>query len=90
MDFELTEEQRDIKRAAREFAEGEFVDIARECDIKEIYPREVVKKAAELGFVGVYVPEEYGGAGLGFLEDVLVCEEFSRVCLLYTSPSPRD
>ena len=79
MDFELTEEQRDIIRAAREFAEGEFPEIARECDQKEEFPRHLWKKACQLGFVGVYINEEYGGAGLGFLEHCLITEEFWRV-----------
>ncbi len=79
MGFELTEEQKDIRKAVREFAEGEIADIARECDINEIFPRDLVKKAAQLGLIGVYIPEEYGGAGLGFFEDVIVSEELSRV-----------
>jgi alkylation response protein AidB-like acyl-CoA dehydrogenase len=79
MDFELTEEQKDIIRAAREFAEGEFPEIAQECDRKEEFPRHLWKKACQLGFVGVYIGEEYGGAGLGFLEHCLITEEFWRV-----------
>lgn len=79
MDFELTEEQRDIIRAARAFAEGEFPEIARECDRKEEFPKTLWKKACQLGFVGVYIKEEYGGAGLGFLEHCLITEEFWRV-----------
>ncbi len=79
MDFELTEEQRDIIRAAREFAEGEFPEIAQECDRKEEFPRHLWKKACQLGFVGVYIKTEYGGAGLGFLEHCLITEEFWRV-----------
>ena len=49
MDFSLSKEQTDIKRAAREFAEGEFTEIAQACDQEEKYPRDLVKKAAELG-----------------------------------------
>ncbi|MHC1570079.1 MAG: acyl-CoA dehydrogenase family protein [Candidatus Syntropharchaeales archaeon] len=79
MNFELTEEQKDIRKAAREFAEGEIADVAKEYDRDEIYPRDIIKKAAQLGFIGIYIPEEYGGAGLGFLDDVIVAEEFSRV-----------
>jgi len=79
MDFELTEEQRDIIKAAREFAEGEFPEIAQECDRKEEFPRHLWKKACQLGFVGVYIKEEYGGAGLGVLEHCLITEEFWRV-----------
>ncbi len=79
MDFELTPEQLDIKRAAREFAEGEFPDLAQDCDRNEEFPRNLWKKACELGFVGVFIPEAYGGAGLGFLEHCLINEEFWRV-----------
>ncbi len=79
MDFALTKEQMDIKMAAREFAEKEFTDIAEECDEKEIFPKEVWKKACELGFVGSFISEEYGGPGLGLLEYTLIAEEFWRV-----------
>lgn len=77
--FELTEEQKDIKRAAREFAEGEIRPIARELDEKEEFDPKLWKKAAELGFLAVFVPEEYGGAGYGYLEQCLIIEEFARV-----------
>jgi len=77
--FELTKEQRDIRKAAREFAEKEFKDIARELDEKEEYDDRIRKKAAELGFIGVFIDEKYGGAGLGNLEQCLIIEEFARV-----------
>jgi acyl-CoA dehydrogenase len=79
MEFDLTEEQKDIIKAAREFAEGEFPDLAQECDRKEEFPRHLWEKACELGFVGVFIPETYGGAGLGFLEHCFINEEFWRV-----------
>lgn len=79
MDFELTDEQKDIQKAAREFAEKMFPEIAEECDLNETFPMELWKKACELGFVGVFIDEAYGGAGLGFLEHALITEEFSRV-----------
>ena len=79
MDFQLTKEQQDIKKAAREFALGEFTDVAREYDINETVPMEIIKKAKELGLIGLYIPEEYGGPGLGFLEWAMVMEEFWRV-----------
>ncbi|HUV59669.1 MAG TPA: acyl-CoA dehydrogenase family protein, partial [Desulfatiglandales bacterium] len=79
MDFDLTKNQEDIKKAAREFAEGEFPEIAQECDQQEKYPRELVTKAAELGFIGLNFPEEYGGSGYGYLEKCLITEEFWRV-----------
>ncbi len=79
MNFNLTREQRDIRKAAREFAEGEFPEIAQACDQEEKYPRDLVKKAAELGFIGLNLPEKYGGSGYGYLEKCIVSEEFWRV-----------
>ena len=79
MDFDLSKEQRDIKKAARRFAEGEFPNIAQECDRQEKYPRDLVTKAAELGFIGVNIPNEYGGGGCGYLEKCIIAEEFWRV-----------
>jgi len=79
LDFSLTDEQRDIKNAAREFAENEFPPIAEEFDEKEIFPREVWKKACELGFVGAFIAPAYGGSGLGLLDYTLIAEEFWRV-----------
>jgi alkylation response protein AidB-like acyl-CoA dehydrogenase len=79
MDFELTHRQKQICRAAREFAEGEFPEIAREYDRREEFPRDLWKKACELGFIGVFIKKEYGGLGLGFLEFAMVMEEFWRV-----------
>lgn len=75
----MTPIQEDIKRAAREFAEKEFPRYAEECDREEEVPRELLKKARELGFVGIFVDESYGGMGLGYLETALVMEEFWRV-----------
>jgi acyl-CoA dehydrogenase len=79
MNFELTDEQKDIKKAAREFAEGMFPEVAEECDLNETFPRALWKKACDLGFIGVFIDEAYGGPGLGFLEHSLIAEEFSRV-----------
>ena len=79
MDFDLTKEQQIIQKAAREFAKGEFTDVARDLDINEEYPTEIVKKAKELDLIGLFVPEEYGGPGLGFLEQAMVLEEFWKI-----------
>jgi acyl-CoA dehydrogenase len=79
MDFELTNRQKQICRAAREFAEGEFPEIAREYDRREEFPRDLWKKACELGFIGIFIKKEYGGLGLGFLEFAMVMEAFWRV-----------
>ncbi len=79
MDFQLTKEQQDIKNAAKEFAEGEFPLVAKECDEKEELDMALLEKARELGFVGAYIPEEYGGPGLDFFEKALIVEEFWRI-----------
>jgi len=79
MDFTLTKEQIDIQKAAREFALGEFPDRAQEFDRNETFDLDIWRKACELGFVGVFIDEQYGGAGLGFLEHCLITEEFWAV-----------
>jgi len=77
--FELTQEQIDIQKAAREFATKEFTkERAEEADEKEEFPFELWKKTCELGFIGIHFPEEYGGAGMGIFENILVVEEFCR------------
>ncbi|MBN1105830.1 MAG: acyl-CoA/acyl-ACP dehydrogenase [Deltaproteobacteria bacterium] len=79
MDFELTKEQKDIQKAAREFALGEFPEKAQEFDRNETFDPAIRKKACDLGFVGVFIDEAYGGAGLGFFEHCLITEEFWAV-----------
>ena len=79
MDFNLTPSQLDVRKAAREFAEGEFRDIAKECDSEETFKVELFKKAAQLGFIGIFIDEKYGGGGFGYLENAIVMEEFWRV-----------
>jgi alkylation response protein AidB-like acyl-CoA dehydrogenase len=79
VDFELTNRQKQIRLAAREFAEGEFPGVARDYDRREEFPRDLWKKACELGFIGLFIKKEYGGLGLGFLEFAMVMEEFWRV-----------
>ena len=78
MDFELTEDQRGIQALAREIAEAEIVPNAASWDREHRFPDELFPKLAELGLMGVCVPEEYGGAGADFLSYVLVLEELSR------------
>ena len=79
MDFTLSKEQRDIVKAARKFALGEFPDRALEFDREETFDLDIWRKACELGFVGVFIPPAYGGAGMGFLEHCLISEEFWAV-----------
>lgn len=79
--FELTKEQLDIQKAANEFAEGEFIDVARELDEKGCFDDRLWKKAADLGFLAVFIPEAYEGMGMGYLEQCLIIEQFARVDL---------
>jgi hypothetical protein len=79
LDFSLTPEQQAIRETAREFARREVDPIVEACDEAQRFPREVMAKAGELGFLGVLIPEELGGAGLGYIEYVLIVTELSRV-----------
>ena len=79
VDYSLTDDQKQIIEAARKFARTEFPKVARECDREEKFPRDVWQKAGELGFMGILIPPEYGGLGLGCLEHAMVMEEFWRV-----------
>jgi len=79
MDFNLTKEQADIQKAAREFARGEFdPDRILEWDRNQEYPVSIWKRACELGFQGVHFPESYGGQGLELLDHALIIEAFCR------------
>ncbi len=77
MDFKLSEEQEMIRDAAREFAQKEIVPIAAEFDRSGEFPVDTIRKAGELGFMGIEVPEEYGGAGLDTIGYALLMEEIS-------------
>jgi alkylation response protein AidB-like acyl-CoA dehydrogenase len=80
MEFKLNEEQLEIKRAVREFAEKELTpELALEYDQKEEFPMNLYKKAAQLGFTSMQIPEKYGGQGYGLLEACIVVEELCRV-----------
>jgi alkylation response protein AidB-like acyl-CoA dehydrogenase len=78
MEFQLTDDQRELRRAVREFAEKEIVPFASEWDEEEKFPAEVIRKLGELGFLGVIFPERYGGAGLSYSDYALVIEELAR------------
>jgi alkylation response protein AidB-like acyl-CoA dehydrogenase len=77
MNLELTEEQRMIQSAAREFAQNEIAPIAARFDLSGEFPAETIAKAGELGFMGVEVPEEFGGAGFDAISYALVIAEIS-------------
>jgi hypothetical protein len=79
MDFELTAEQIQLRKTVREFAEAEIAPHVREWDEHSTFPAELLPELGELGLMGVIFPEEYGGAGLGYIEYALVIEELSRV-----------
>ena len=79
MDFEYTREQIQLRRAVREFAQAEIAPHVLEWDENQTFPLEVVKKLGQLGYMGAIFPEEYGGAGLGYIEYSIIIEELSRV-----------
>src|SRR5438874_3155050 len=79
MHFELTEEQVQMKMSVREFAEAEIAPHVMEWDETQHFPVELQPKLAALGLMGVLFPEEYGGAGLGYVEYATAIEELSRV-----------
>ena len=80
MDFRLTEQQRELQDAARVFARKELPDLAREMEEKDFsVPAEMVRRYGEMGFLGVNLPEQYGGLGLGHLEALLVLEQFAMI-----------
>jgi alkylation response protein AidB-like acyl-CoA dehydrogenase len=79
MDFSQSEELKEIRRTVREFAEREIRPNMMEWDENQTFPREVLATLAELGFMGILIPPEYGGAGLGYQEYSTIVEEVSRV-----------
>ena len=80
MNLELTEEQKLLQRSVREFAEAEVKPLAAEIDETGRFPRETLRKAAELGLTGISVAEEWGGAGMDHMSYSIVMEEIARVC----------
>ncbi len=79
MDFEYTPEQVQLRREVREFAAREIAPHVMEWDENQTFPLEVIKKLGELGYMGAIFPEDYGGAGLGYVEYAIIIEELSRV-----------
>jgi len=78
MDFSLSEEHRMLQQAVREFAEKEIMPYGKEYDEKKVYPWEIYRKAARLGFIGASIPEEYNGAGMDCLAEAIISMEFTR------------
>ncbi len=79
MDFEFSQEQKILKKMVRDFAEKEIKPHVMEWDEGQIFPKELFHKMGELGFLGVVIPEEYGGAGYGYVEYAIIIEELSRI-----------
>ena len=79
MDYNLTDEQKDIVSTAREIADRDIKPVRQKYDREGVFPWDIVKILGEAGLFGVYIPEEYGGRGLGVMELVLVVEELSKV-----------
>jgi butyryl-CoA dehydrogenase len=81
MDYFFTEEQKMIRDLARQIAEEKIVPVRAELDEKEEFPREIMEVLAQSDMFGIFVPEEYGGLGMGALELCIAVEELSRACL---------
>ncbi len=79
MEFSFTDEQQQLRRSVREFAEGEIAPHVMEWDEASHFPVEIMPKLAQMGLLGIIFPEQYGGAGLGYIEYVIAIEELSRV-----------
>src|SRR5688572_26598602 len=79
MQFDLTEEQQQIRRLVRDFADGEVRPVAEELDREKRFPYEIVEKLGELGLMGIPFPQEYGGGGADTLSYALATEELARV-----------
>ena len=87
MDFSLTEEQRTLQDTVRRFAEGELIDVARECEERdEPPPSGILKKFANMGLLGVNIPEDLGGVGMSHMDAVLVLEEVGRISAAVAFP----
>ena len=78
--FELSEDHQAIRAAIREFAENEIKPHVAELDETQTFPKEIFTKLGNLGFLGVVIPTEYNGSGLGYVEYAIIVEEVARVC----------
>jgi butyryl-CoA dehydrogenase len=80
MNFELTKQQKLAQKIAREFAQQELEPRAQELDETMEFPRDAIQKMAQLGFMGISIPKEYGGAGLDTVSYTLIIEELAKAC----------
>src|SRR4030065_200213 len=78
LNFDLTEEQNLTRQAVRDFAEKEIAPLAQELDEKEEFSVELTQKMGELGLLGCFVPEKYGGSNMGYLSYIIAVEELAR------------
>lgn len=85
MDFELNEDQRAFSDTAQQFAAERLAPMAAEWDEKQIFPKEVLREAGELGFLSLYTPEEQGGLGLSRLDSSIIFEQLSMGCTSTTA-----
>ena len=81
MDFDLSDDQRAFEETARQFAQEEWLSYAPGWDAREEFPEEALRKAAALGFAGIYVKDEYGGSGLSRLDATIIFEELAAACV---------
>jgi alkylation response protein AidB-like acyl-CoA dehydrogenase len=79
MDFDLTEEQNLTRQAIRSFAEKQIAPVARKLDEKEEFSADLTRKMADLGLLGCFVPEKYGGSNMGYVSYAIAVEELARV-----------
>lgn len=79
MDYNLSEEMKMLRDTTYDFAKSEITPLSFKCDREERYTPEICKQAAELGLVGDWIPEEYGGTGVGILDQSILAEQLFRV-----------
>jgi len=79
LDFDLTEEQSLTRQAVRDFAEKEILPVAQQLDESEEFSVELTQKMAQIGLLGCFVPEKYGGAGMGYVSYIIAVEELARI-----------
>ncbi|MEF1303495.1 acyl-CoA dehydrogenase family protein, partial [Vibrio owensii] len=85
MDFELNEDQRMFADTAQQFAAERLAPMAAEWDEKQIFPKDILREAGELGFLSLYTPEEQGGLGLSRLDASIIFEQLSMGCTSTTA-----
>ena len=91
IDFTLTDEQKELQKLARRFAKEQIVPVAAEYDAREEVPWPIVEKLHQVGLLNAIIPEEYGGLGLGMLDEVIIGEELAWGCMgIYTIPMASD